>query len=146
MAAPAGNEFWRLAKDAGRPKKYTPDQLWETATEYFIWCHEHPWIKNEAIKGGDMAGQIVRIPTSRPFTLHGLCIFAGIITETFGEYSKQQEFSEVTTRIREIIYNEKYEGAAVGAYNANIIARDLGLADKKEVDKTVRKVNFTDAG
>lgn len=41
---------------------------------------------------------------------------------------------QVTTRIDEIIYKQKFEGAAVGAFNANIIARDLGLADKKDVD------------
>ena len=27
----------------------------------------------------------------------------------------------------------KYEGAAVGAFNANIIARDLGLTDRKDL-------------
>jgi hypothetical protein len=31
---------------------------------------------------------------------------------------------------------DKFEGAAVGAYNANLIARELGLRDKTEVDHT----------
>lgn len=35
------------------------------------------------------------------------------------------------------IYTQKFEGAAVGAFNSNIIARDLGLADKKEIDASV---------
>ena len=34
------------------------------------------------------------------------------------------------------MYSDKYEGAAVGIYNPNIIARDLGLADKTENDNT----------
>lgn len=41
---------------------------------------------------------------------------------------------EVTTYVEEIIRTQKFEGAAVGAFNANIIARDLGLSDKKEID------------
>lgn len=32
------------------------------------------------------------------------------------------------------MYAQKFEGASVGAFNANIIARDLGLIDKKEVE------------
>ena len=37
-------------------------------------------------------------------------------------------------KIEEIIYNQKFEGAAVGIFNSNIIARDLGLSDKKDID------------
>ena len=48
------------------------------------------------------------------------------------------EFSSVITRIRETIYQQKFEGAAVGAFNANIIARDLGLADKTINDTTIK--------
>jgi hypothetical protein len=145
MAAPEGNEFWRLAEDPGRPKAYDPPRLLNISYDYFKWATENPWMKNEAVKGGDNAGMIIKVPTSRPFTIHGLCVFAGISVQTFDNYSKNKEFLEVTTRIREIIYNQKFEGAAVGAYNANIIARDLGLADKKEVNKVIKKLDFKDA-
>ena len=37
--------------------------------------------------------------------------------------------------MKEIIYNQKYSGAAAGFFNANIIARDLGLANKIAGDK-----------
>ncbi len=43
-----------------------------------------------------------------------------------------KDFSKVITRIREIIYNQKFTGAAAGFLNPNIIARDLGLVDKAE--------------
>lgn len=133
MAAPEGNQFWRLA-DWGNPKAYTPDELWSKACEYFEWCDSNPWNKHEAIKGGDAAGSVIDIPTERPYTLHALCIFSGIVTNTFRNYEQDEAFLSVTTRIREIIYSQKFEGAAVGAFNANIIARDLGLTDKKELD------------
>ena len=45
----------------------------------------------------------------------------------------EKDFSSVITRIEQTIYAQKFEGAAVGSFNANIIARDLGLKDKSEL-------------
>lgn len=135
--------YWKFAKP-GRPPDYTPDELWTKAEEYFIWCVDNPWIKNEAIKGGDMAGQLVEIPTARPFTLKGLCLFADISFRTFENYAKNEEFLHITTRIREICYTQKFEGASVGAFNANIIARDLGLKDVSEVEVTASRKAISD--
>ena len=39
----------------------------------------------------------------------------------------------VIHKIEDCIYNQKFEGAIIGLYNANIIARDLGLSDKNEL-------------
>ena len=50
-----------------------------------------------------------------------------------------KDFSQVITRIGKIIYDQKFSGAASGFFNANIIARDLGLADKKEIDADVKQ-------
>lgn len=124
---------------------YTPDGLWAKAQEYFDWCVEHPWQKNEAVKSGDNAGMIISIPTATPFTLKGLCLFAGIDFKTFENYSKNEEFIHITTRIRDICYTQKFEGAAVGAFNPNIIARDLGLVDKTEQSGGL-KITFVEPG
>ena len=53
--------------------------------------------------------------------------------ETLREYRKRREFSGVVRAIDESIKNQKFDGAAAGFFNANIIARDLGLKDKSEV-------------
>ena len=45
---------------------------------------------------------------------------------------ESKKYSSVITRARAKCYAQKFEGAAVGAFNGNIIARDLGLADKTE--------------
>ena len=52
---------------------------------------------------------------------------------TWQDYTEKDDFSAVTTRIEDIIYEQKFTGAAADLLNPNIIARDLGLADKKEV-------------
>lgn len=104
------------------------------AYEYFQWCDKNPWIKKEAIKSGDYAGTLIDIPTQRPYTLEGLCLYLGISLNTFKNYQDRKGFMTVTTHVREIIDANQLEGAAVGAYNANIIARKLGLAEKAETN------------
>lgn len=136
MAAPKGNQFWKLRSKHGREKIFTtPEILWEAATEYFAWCDKHPWMRSEAVKGGVNSGKVVEAPVSRPYTLTGLCLYLDVSSNYFRNFKGEasEEFMTVITRIEEIIYTQKFEGAAVGAFNANIIARDLGLADKKEL-------------
>ena len=142
MGAPSGNEFWKLRSKHGRDKLFaTPDLLWEAACEYFKWCDDNPWYRNEAVKSGMMAGEIVSIPTARPYTLTALCLYLGVGAQYFRDFKKglkvdeneiDKDFSLLVIRIEEIIYSQKFEGAAVGVFNSSIIARDLGLADKSE--------------
>ena len=47
----------------------------------------------------------------------------------------------VIERIEQTVYSQKFEGAAAGLLNANIIARDLGLADRRE-----DKIDVTSGG
>ena len=42
-------------------------------------------------------------------------------------------YGEVLDWIEEVIYTQKFEGAAGNMMNANFLARDLGLADKSEL-------------
>lgn len=153
MAAPEGNQFWKLRSKHGRDKLFeTPDLMWEAACEYFQWCEDNPYIKSEAkvVSGFKESGsvEIAELPVLRPFTIQGLCLYLDCNTKYFYDFkdAKHEGFSEILTRIMEIIYNQKFSGAASGFFNANIIARDLGLADKKEVEKTVTKLDFKDAG
>lgn len=146
MAAPKGNHYWQMADPTkiGKPKVFkTPKELWDKACEYFKWCDEHPWIVIDAAKGGDRFGEHVEIPTARPYTISGLCIFLNCDEKTLYNYETAegyQEFFPVTHAIKNVIYTQKFEGATVGAFNANIIARDLGLVDKQEVATTKFKV------
>lgn len=157
MPAPKGNQFWKLRSRHGRKKLFsTPKLLFQAASEYFQWCDNNPWIKKEQLKkpstiinadGSTYLQTIADIPTARPYTLSGLCLYLDVNCQYFTDFKesllpkdgekqtkKQKDFSLVITRIEEIIKTQKFEGAAVGAFNANIIARDLGMVDKKEHD------------
>lgn len=145
MGAPAGNQFWKLRSKHGRDKLFaSPELLWEAAAEYFQWCEDNPLIEID-FRGKD--SNEVEIPKMRAFTIQGLCLYLDCNTHYFNDFKKANHkgFSDILTRIMETIYNQKFTGAAAGFLNPNIIARDLGLADKKEVDKTVTRLNFKDA-
>jgi hypothetical protein len=150
MSAPKGNQFWKLRSKHGRDKLFeTPELLWEAATEYFNWVDGHPWYKVEAVKSGDNCGDLIKIPLARPYTLSGFQLYIGA-SDTFWRKFKADDHKDFVTVISEIekaIYTQKFEGAAVGAFNANIIARDLGLTEKSVQELTHKGVvvNFTPA-
>lgn len=145
MAAPHGNQFWKLRAKHGRDKIFSsPDRLWDAAVEYFEWCDDNPLY--EVDFRGSKATE-VRIPKLRAYTWEGLELFLDVISlREYKTNEKYKEFSQVITRINKIIYTQKFTGAAANLLNPNIIARDLGLADKKDVTKKVTRVKFHDAG
>lgn len=65
-------------------------------------------------------------------TLKGLWEYLGIDRTTWSDWRSRPDLSPVTARVDNIIHVQKFEGAAAGLLCANIIARDLGLADKSE--------------
>lgn len=133
---PPGNQFWRQRTKHGRDKLFvTPDLLLEAAKEYFQWVDEHPWYKPEAIKSGKKTGTMVNVPTARPYTISGFLLYVGASEEYWREFKKagHKDFFGVIAEIEQVIWTQKFEGASVGAFNANIISRDLGLAEKTDV-------------
>jgi hypothetical protein len=133
--------WWK--KKVGRPRLYnTPQELLEDCEGYLIETSGRKWIKKDWV--GKDAVEVER-ETDAPFLMSGLYVYLDIDPETWANYRKRPEFFGVCTRIERIISTQKIEGGAVGAYNANIISRIEGLADKKEVDKKVTKLNFKDA-
>lgn len=143
MAAPKQNQFWKQRSKHGRDKLFeTPILLWEAACEYFEWCDENPLIEITFDKlkengKGDVLTEIY-LPKMRPYTLQGLCLYLDCSTEYIRHFEDNNkdsnEFMPVITRIKETIYVQKFEGSASGFLNPNIIARDLGLIDKKETE------------
>lgn len=140
MGAPIGNKFWELRAKNGRDILFaTSELLWEAATEYFEWCDDNPLIEID-FKGKD--ADRVSIPHLRPYTLHGLCLYLDCGTAYFRNFTPPtDDFKSVITRITETIYSQKFTGAASGFLNPNIIARDLGLAEKTIATVDITKEN-----
>jgi len=132
MAAPVGNEFWKLRFKHGRDKLFsTPETLWQIALDYFQWCEDNPIIAQDN-KG---TKNVNEVKFKRPFTLKGFCIYCDASEHWFTLYKKalekenNKDFLYVIHKIEDIIYTQKLEGAIIGIYNANIVARELSLAE-----------------
>lgn len=135
MGAPKGNQFWKARSSHGRkPKFASPDDLWAACGEYFQWVEDNPLKTSELVKFQGEA-TIATLPKMRAMTINGLCMFLDIQRATWDEYRKKSEdFLNIVTRAEGIIYEQKFSGAAADLLNPNIIARELGLSEKKEVE------------
>lgn len=154
MAATKGNQFWKQRSKHGRNRIFTdPEVLWQEAVRYFNWRSKTPFYKVEQKRGnvilpssaqlteGQLSEMIqgkVYLEQMQPFTIHSLCLFLGVNTKYFNDFESSldkldpalaESFSEVITRIKDTIYDQKFSGAAAGFFQHNIIARDLGLKE-----------------
>lgn len=133
MPAPVGNQFWKARSSHGRAPTFAdPVELWAACQEYFEWVDKHPLYEARPFAyQGDVT--IKKVAKMRAMTLTGLCIFLDISRRSWDDYEAREGFLPVTTRVSEIIRTQKFEGASADLLNPNIIARDLGLADKSEL-------------
>ena len=125
-------EYYRLRSKNGRDRVYkNPKALIDACNNYFEWCLDNPILEEKVFQhqGRPVSAEIRR---TRPFTLEGLCNHIDISLATFRTYEEQTNFKNVVARIRQIVDNQQFEGVAAGILNANIIARKLGLVDKKD--------------
>lgn len=131
MAAPQGNRFWELRAKHGRDKIFkTPDALWKAACEYFEYCEDNPLFEAKVFNYQGMITS-AEIPKMRAMTIRGLCLFLGVNEAYFRQLPV--DFSTIVQQIEDVIYNQKFQGAAADLLNPNIISRELGLKDNSEV-------------
>lgn len=161
MAAPIGNQFWKLRSKHGRNRLFeSPELLLEAANEYFEWCDAHPYKKPEQKKGntiipknfeGDIndLGNVIDIEVPRPYTIQALCLYLDCGTNYFSQFEeslkgkddeKSKDFSCVLTRIRETIQSQQTEGGMMGTFNPMITARLLGLKEKQDITSNDKEI------
>ena len=149
MAAPKKNEFWKLRSKHGRDKLFkSPALMWRAACEYFQWCEDNPLLET---RGFAYQGIVTKetFPKMRAMTMEGLCFYLHCNEAYFRIFKSQlpegeQDFNTVITDIEKTIYRQKFEGASADLLNANIIARDLGLHDKKDIGLTTDLGNLSE--
>ena len=151
MSAPKGNQYWKNRSKHGRDRIFaSANLLREAAFEFFQWCDENPWTTQEVTKkSAKIAGKVVGMteetmkekPAQRPYSLEGFTLYVGASVSWWRNFKRNldpehkpadDDFLTVMEQIEQIIDVNQFEGATVGAYNANIIARKLGLVDKVE--------------
>ena len=118
----------------GRARTFeTPNDLRESCLEYLAWAHANP-LQEE--KHFCSAGQIMTAHISKPraVTIVGLCLHLGIHRHTWQNYRISEEFDLVCDEIEDRMKQYKFENAVAGLMNPTLIARDIGLVDKQEID------------
>lgn len=121
----------------GRPKAFRDGaHLWRVACEYFERVDSDPYKKNDFVKGGNSAGTIVKLDNMRPYTWCGLTDYVAeqgyVVTLEPYRYNRDggyEKYQEAINLIGEVIASRNIDGASVGAFNANIIARLQHLSD-----------------
>jgi hypothetical protein len=132
----------------GAPKKYTAEALWDKFLDYVKDNETDTMKRVELIKAGELAGVQKHCDLKVPLSIGGFCTFALINFQTFLNYESEEQTDkdlfEVTTRIHKIIETEQVNGANIGLYNANIVARINGLSDNVNVTTTEQpNINIT---
>lgn len=114
----------------------TPEELWDLFKQYVAHESESPLYKIEYV-GKD--GNKVQTALQVPITFEGFeCYLADRqIINDLGDYScnkdkRYTEYTTIITRIRKNCFVQNFKGASVGLFNANLIAKKLGLIDKTE--------------
>jgi hypothetical protein len=128
-----GNSLWRARSSHGpKPKFEDPDDLWDACCQYFQWVESNPLWEDKVTS---YSGVNTHEPLAkmRAMTIGGLCLFIDVTRTTWDEWrTSRPDLSDIITRAETVIYEQKFTGAAADLLNPNIIARELGLAEKVE--------------
>lgn len=133
MAAPKGNQYWLMRGKHGRDRVIkSPEALLENSNEYFQWCLDNPLLVHD-YRGKDPESVYLEKP--RPFKKEEFARFCGLSQwkEINSLKDVSEDFAKVLTYIEKTIADQKFDYAAIGVFNANIIARDLQLVNREDI-------------
>ncbi len=137
-----------------RPFKFKdPDQVWKIYQKYLKHLSENPMYRNELIKSGERAGEVISVEVPVPPNIWGFCLFADIERQTYYNYvggkseNLNEELIDIFTRVDDDIKSKQITGATVNLYNHAIVARLNGLKEAVQIDQTTpEQINITIAG
>lgn len=128
----------------------TPDILYKHFEDYKIDCKKNPRKENFFSHKTDKQ---ISISREKPFTWDGFEIWLRTkkIIVRLADYkadkdSRYSKYAYIIHAIGMEIYEDKMTGAITGIYQHNIIARDLGLRDNKDITtdgEKITKLDFT---
>jgi len=111
----------------------TPEKLWSLFLDYVNHEKNNPMYRRDYV-GKD--GMPIDTPLQVPITFEGFeCYVADLdIIQDLGDYSNEKnesyaEYRPIITRIRKMCFVQNFKGASVNLFNANLIAKKLGLKE-----------------
>lgn len=139
----------------GRKLSYTPRQLAEEWVDYCQDIQENPievftqYMRKhrkkdkEELQRQDRVETYYRAPRIEDFVVRWLGKSMKWWSELDGpKYKDAEEFSHIKNKIQQFCRSVKLDGATAGVFNPVIIARELGLTDKQQVEQTQKQVVY----
>jgi hypothetical protein len=125
---------WQIRTKHGRGRAFADhEDLRAACIEYFDWVHANP-LYEAKVASFQGKHQIIEVPKPRAMTLTGLRLYIGVgeTTWTRWEQGQHADFKQICLFAREVIEDNNFVGAASDFFNAQLISRQLGLADKTD--------------
>ena len=128
------NLFVPFHPQRGRPRKYTPSQLLSLFEQYINDRLSRPIVEKETDISrydehrGEKESRVVH---PHPISIGDFCIYLGTYRAWWNQLP--EDYSIVKDHIATYIEQFQLKGASIGLFNANIVSRLLGLADKKYI-------------
>ena len=141
MGATKGNRFWLERLDLTYDgRKLSVKEVEEKSIQYIKTYIENP-ITEKDFRGKDNSEVALEKP--RAMILESLCTWLGISVATWKEWRKDKKYIAICTRVEQFMYSYNLEYASANQMNASIIAKKLGLVDKKE--QTIKGIELGQA-
>lgn len=116
----------------------TPEKLWDLFKAYVQFEAENPMKRTDYVGKNGIA---VKTELETPITFEGFeCYLADRdVIQDLGDYSNAENesyaaYRPTITRIRKNCFVHNFKGAAVRLFDANLIAKKLGLIAKSETE------------
>ena len=137
------NQFWKLRSKSGRDAIFSdPEQLMKSAFEYFENCDmDQSWNSKKVTEYEEKSNTEIK-EHRRPYTRSGFMLFLGVSENWMREFKKNcnKDFLEVIELIETTIDTQQIEGAMLGAFNSNLVARIQGIKDQTDVTTNGKEI------
>jgi hypothetical protein len=127
-----------MARTKGTKYIESPEKMMELFLAYKAKVKSNPILKHDFVGG---AGKSVQRKIERPLTLEGFSVYCfeqGIIKSVHDYFSNRNDeyinYSNICTRIKEMIRNDQIEGGMAGIYNPSITQRLNNLVEKTQTE------------
>lgn len=146
-AFPVGNDLWKLRNKTGAKRFFeSPVDMLQEFERYVSWALENPIISAKPVIEEGVA-TLQDVPLRRPITVGAFCFVIGCNEDYLRNFRgdvrknpKLADFGPVIDAIYQYVEEVLTEGAAVGQFNANLISRKLGLADRSDITTGGEKI------
>ena len=89
--------------------------------DYAKWTARNPFTKNEILKSGLQAGQVITVDIPRPLSIDMFLSFICVPNSFWERKKKDENFSDLCESIERIIRANQIDGGLIGVYDSSMV-------------------------